>query len=312
MLPLVVRDLGYRYGDRMALRDVSLEVRPGEIFGLLGPNGSGKSTLFRVASTLVPPTTGEVQVFGHPLPAETALVRRHLGVVFQAPAVDGKLTVGENVRYHGRLYGLRGAALERAAGEVLERLGVADREADLVETLSGGLRRRVELAKALMHRPSLLLLDEPSTGLDPRARRDLGVHLERLRDRDGVSVLLTTHHMDEAERCDRVAILHHGSLIGVGTPEELKAAVGGDVLEIQARDPAALATAIRSRFGWEVRQVDGLLRLERPRGHDLVGPLVDAFPGEVVSIRFGKPTLEDVFVHFTGQRFWAGDDRDAA
>jgi ABC-2 type transport system ATP-binding protein len=232
-------------------------------------------------------------------------VRRHLGVVFQHPSLDGKLTVFENLMCHGHLYGMHGATLTRRIGEMLERVRVADRKDDRVETLSGGLQRRVELAKALLHAPPILILDEPSTGLDPGARRDFLQYLRELRERDGVTVVLTTHYMDEAERCDRVAILHRGKLASIGAPIELKNHVGGDVVVLQSKDPQELRRRIEERFGHAATVVDGTVRVERPRGHEFVRDVVDAFPADINFVTYGKPTLEDVFIHLTGHRFWA-------
>ena len=299
-----VENLRHRYGPREALGGVSLTVSCGEIFGLLGPNGGGKTTLFRILSTLMPATGGTVRVFGHDLLREPGAIRRHLGVVFQHPSLDPKLTVMENLLHHGHLYGLRGAPLQRRAEALLDRLGLGDRARDRVETLSGGLRRRTELAKALVHRPDLLLLDEPSTGLDPGARRDFTTYLCQLREQDGVTVVLTTHILDEAERCDRVGILHQGKLVALGTPDDLKARLGGDVVVVHAANPEGLREKIRERFGCEPVLVDGSLRVERPRGHEFVREVVDAFPGEVTSATFGRPTLEDVFIHLTGRHLW--------
>jgi ABC-2 type transport system ATP-binding protein len=218
--------------------------------------------------------------------------------------LDGKLTVFENLMCHGHLYGLHGDELRHRAGERLERLGLADRRRDLVETLSGGLQRRAELAKALLHSPPILLLDEPSTGLDPGARRDFLQYLGELRDRDAVTIVLTTHYMEEAERCDRVAILHQGKLASLGAPGELKSHVGGDVVVLQSKNPEALRRSIEDRFGHEAFVVDGTVRIERPRGHEFVRDVVEAFPAEISFVTYGKPTLEDVFIHLTGHRFW--------
>jgi ABC-2 type transport system ATP-binding protein len=208
--------------------------------------------------------------------------------------------------HHGHLYGLGGARLRARITEVLADLDLTDRTSDLVETLSGGLARRTELARGLLHAPELLLLDEPSTGLDPGARRDFAQLLRALRDRGGVTVVLTTHYMEEAERADRVAVLHEGSLVALGTPDELKRSVGGDVVVIEAEAPRDLRDKVRARFGLEAQLVDGTLRVERSRGHELVRDVVEAFPGEVRSVTFGRPTLEDVFIHVTGRRFWEG------
>ncbi len=305
MLAVEVEGLRHLYGSREALAGVSLAVTRGEIFGLLGPNGGGKTTLFKILSTLLRPTGGIVRVFDHDLRREPDAIRRHLGVVFQHPSLDRKLTVMENLRHHGHLYGLHGTALESRARTLLDRLGLGDRAGDRVETLSGGLQRRTELAKALVHRPDLLLLDEPSTGLDPGARRDFTNYLGQLREQDGVTVVLTTHILDEAERCDRVGILHQGKLVALGTPDELKGRLGGDVVVVQSPNPRQLQVKVLERFGCEAVLVDGSLRVERPRGHEFVREVVEAFPGEVQSVTFGKPTLEDVFIHLTGRRLWA-------
>lgn len=301
-----VERLRHVYGTRVALDDVSFSVARGEMFGLLGPNGGGKTTLFKILSTLTPATSGAATVFGDAVRVAPAAVRRHLGVVFQHPSVDDKLTVRENLMCHGFLYGLHGAPLEKRTQAVLQRLGLAERAAERVAALSGGLRRRTELAKALLHAPPVLLLDEPSTGLDPGARRDFIQYLRELRERDGVTIVLTTHYMDEAERCDRVAILHQGKLVSVGPPAALKDRVGGDIVVMQSPDPERLRDNIRERFGCEAALVDGTVRVERPRGHEFVREVVDAFSSEITLVTYGKPTLEDVFIHLTGHRFWGG------
>jgi ABC-2 type transport system ATP-binding protein len=298
-----IAGLRHRYGDREALRGVDLAIDRGEVFALLGPNGGGKTTLFKILSTLMPPAEGVVRVLGHELPREADRVRRRIGVVFQKPGLDAKLTVGENLMHHGHFYGMRGARLRERMAAVMDRLQIRDRERDLVQTLSGGLARRVELARGFLHEPELLILDEPSTGLDPGARREFWNALRGLRDRDGVTIVLTTHFMEEAERADRVGILHQGSLVALGTPDDLKRSVGGDVVVIQAENPERIVARLRERFGPEAQLVDDVIRIERPRGHELVRDLVDAFPGEIRSVTFGRPTLEDVFVHVTGQRF---------
>jgi ABC-2 type transport system ATP-binding protein len=301
-----VSGLSFRYSERQALGNVDFSIARGEIFGFLGPNGGGKSTLFRILSTLVPIQSGTARILGYDLRGVTYELRRRLGVVFQNPSLDGKLTVSENLVHHGRLYGIAGAQLRERTRTMLARLAVDDRANDLAETLSGGLRRRVELAKALLHQPEVLLLDEPSTGLDPAARREFFELLAALRRGQGVTIVLTTHFIEEADRCDRIGILDHGRLVAIAPPAELKQAVGGDVMVISARAPEALQQKVAHEFRLRAALVDGTLRIERLRSHELVARLVDQFGDEIQSITFGRPTLEDVFVHVTGHRFVAG------
>jgi ABC-2 type transport system ATP-binding protein len=299
-----VTNLCRQYGARAALIGVSFSVVRGELFALLGPNGGGKTTLFKILSTLLPATSGEAEVFGQSLIRNPHAVRSCLGVVFQHPSLDAKLTVLENLQHHGHLYGLRGKPLRERSVVMLKQLGLTERANDVVETLSGGMQRRVELAKGLLHQPNLLLLDEPSTGLDPGARREFNNYLVQLRDHEGVTIILTTHIMEEAERCDRVGILHQGKLVALDTPNALKTQVGGDVIAIRTPNLREFREKLMTRFGCEPTLVDGTLRIERPRGHEFVREMVEAFPGEVQSVTFGRPTLEDVFIHQTGQRFW--------
>ena len=231
-------------------------------------------------------------------------VRRHIGVVFQSASLDLKLTVAENLRHQGHLYGMSGKGLTVRMAELLDRLGLAERRGERVEKLSGGLRRRVELTRGLLHRPQLLLLHEPSTGLDAGARRDLRVYLRQLCEQDGVTVFLTTHLMDEAESCDRLGILDRGRLIALDTPVALKNKIGGDVLMLETPAPERLREQIEARFGGPVSVVDTSVRLERPHGHRLLAELMEAFPGQIRAVTLAQPTLEDVFVRETGHRFW--------
>jgi ABC-2 type transport system ATP-binding protein len=293
---------------RRALAGLSFRVRPGEIFGLFGPNGGGKTTLFRILSTALRPSGGRARVFGADAAEEPARVREKIGVVFQHPSLDKKLTVRENLMHQGHLYGLRGEELRRRSEELLSAFGVADRAGDKVEVLSGGLQRRVEAAKGLLHKPALLLLDEPSAGLDPAARRDLWKGLRALK-AGGVTVLLTTHLMEEAEACDRLALLDRGRLVAEGTPEDLRKSIGGDVIIVRAREPEDLREKITAAFGGPVHSADGVLRLERPEGHAFIPKLVEAFPGRVDSVTLGKPTLEDVFIRLTGRGFAEGGEK---
>jgi len=300
-----VENLVHRYESRTALNGVSFDVRPAELFGLLGPNGSGKTTLFRILSTLMIPTGGRAVVMGFDAAQDAASLRRQIGVVFQAQSVDAKLTAYENLWHQGHLYGLRGAALKKRVGEILGRVGLADRAKERVETFSGGMQRRIELAKGLLHHPAVLLLDEPTTGLDPGARRDLWQYLQMLRDEEHVSVLVTTHLMEEAERCDRLAIMNEGNLVALGTPAELKSEIGGDVILLDAaQDAEALAAHLQTRFHVDATVMGNQVRLERESGHRFVPDVVEAFPGEIQAISVSKPSLEDVFIHRTGHKFW--------
>jgi ABC-2 type transport system ATP-binding protein len=311
-LPVIsVQNLVHRYENRTALNGVSFDVRPAELFGLLGPNGSGKTTLFRILSTLMIPTAGRAVIMGYDATQDPAGLRRQIGVVFQAQSVDPKLTAYENLWHQGHLYGLRGAALKKRIAEILARVGLADRARERVETFSGGMQRRIELAKGLLHHPGVLLLDEPTTGLDPGARRDLWQYLRILRDEEHVSVLATTHLMEEAERCDRLAIMNEGNLVALGTPAELKSEIGGDVILLDAaQDGSLLAEHIRARFRVEAAVVGGQVRIEREGGHRFVTDVVEAFPGEIRAVSVSKPALEDVFIRRTGHRFWSDGDKE--
>src|SRR5690242_20382136 len=302
--------LTHRYGERVALNAISFTVKPAEIFGLLGPNGSGKTTLFRILSTLMVPTSGRARIAGFDPVSQANQVRRRIGVVAQAQSVDVKLTARENLLHQGHLYGLSGAQLKQRISEMLKCVGLADRADDLVETFSGGMQRRIELAKGLMHRPSVLLLDEPTTGLDPGARRDLWIYLDQLRAQEKVSIIVTTHLMEEAEHCDRLAILNLGEIVGLGTPAELRSQIGGDVVMLEASDPAALAQRIQERFKIATTVLEGKVRLEIKDGLKFVTAVAEAMPGAVQSVSISKPTLDDVFISRTGHRFWTEQEQE--
>jgi ABC-2 type transport system ATP-binding protein len=304
-----VENLVHRYENRTALNGVSFEVRQAELFGLLGPNGSGKTTLFRILSTLMVPTAGRTTIMGCDAAQEPARLRRQIGVVFQAQSIDLKLTAYENLWHQGHLYGLRGQVLKKRIQQILSRVGLSDRAKEVVETFSGGMQRRIELAKGLLHHPGVLLLDEPTTGLDPGARRDLWQYLGTLRDEEHVSVLVTTHLMEEAEHCDRLAILNEGNLVALGTPAELKSEIGGDVVLLDAaHDAGLLAERIRARFHVETTVLENQVRIEREGAHRFVTEVVEAFPGEIEALSVSKPALEDVFIRRTGHKFWSEDN----
>ena len=288
---------------RQVLNDLSMKVESGEIFGVLGPNGGGKTTMFRILSTSLPaPERGKARVFDIDVAGDPAGVRRRIGVVFQNPSLDGKLTLLENLRTQAALYGVGAADAKPIIEDAMTRLGILDRADDFVEKLSGGLQRRGEIAKSLLHKPDLLLMDEPSTGLDPGARRDLWETLRALKSR-GMTILLTTHLMEEGERCDRVAIVTAGRVVAAGTPSVLKSRIGGDVVWITANDPPSLAAQIKTKFSVTPTVLDNSLRIEIKDGHKFIPLVVEAFPGAIEAIAVGKPTLEDVFVRETGRRY---------
>ncbi len=295
-----VDSLEFQYGRRVALDGISLRVDEREIFGVLGPNGGGKSTLFKVLATMLTPSVGSASVAGFDVVRQCAEVRRRIGVVFQSQSLDRKLTVRENLRAQGRLYAMHGGALEDRIIEVAARLGLADRADDIVGTLSGGLRQRVEIAKAVLHSPAVLLMDEPSTGLDPGARRELWRYIEELRDRGGMTVLLTTHILDEADRCDRLALLHEGRVVAQGAPSELKARIGGDVVVLEVAQSEAVREELERRFGVKAAARNGSIRVEIENGHRFIASAIEAFPGVITSVALHKPTLEDVFLDETG------------
>jgi len=310
-----IDQLSHAYGSRRVLQNLSLQVGEGEIFGLLGPNGSGKTTLFRILSTLVPVSEGAVAILDHDLSSDLHAIRRQIGVVFQSPSLDKKLTVIENLRHQGHLYGLSGATLRARMLELLERGALMDRANEMVETLSGGLQRRVEIVKAMLHEPRLLLMDEPGTGLDPLARKELNNQLESLRKNHRVTILLTTHLLDEAGRCDRIGILDEGRLVALDSPDALRARIGGEMIIARARDPVALCEKIRGKFGGDPRVLEDSVRFEKANGHEFIARLVESFPGQIEAITIGKPTLEDVFIQLTGHRFRNGtseEDRTVA
>ena len=295
-------NISHRYGDRVALSGVSFEVPQGVVYGLLGPNGSGKSTLFRILSTLMAPASGSARIAGFDIASQAAAVRRQIGVVFQSHSLDKKMSVLENLLAQGQLFGLGGSTLRGRADEAMTRFGLNDRRDDLTGNLSGGLRRRVEIAKALLHRPKVMLMDEPSTGLDPVARREMWQFMADLRKQQELTVLVTTHFLEEADRCDTLLLIHEGKAVTRGTPAELKAKVGGDVVSFDVADPVAMQRDIKAKFGYDSTAAAGVVRVEIANGHRFAAEAVEAFPGAIQSMAFHKPTIEDVFFDITGAK----------
>ena len=299
-----VRELHHDYGDNAALRGVDFDVLAGQIFALLGPNGSGKTTLFRLLCTLLPIQRGEVRIGGFESGTQPLQVREQIGIVFQSPSLDKKLTVDENIACQGALYGIHGGELQRRRDALLEQLDLTDRRHDRCEVLSGGLKRRVELAKGMLHRPRLLLLDEPSTGLDPAARLNLWTAIRAMAD-DGIAVLLTTHLLEEADKADRVAIMSQGKLIADGSPHELRSEMGGGIITIVANDVARAEQMLRDQLGLSPQRLHHQLRLQAESPATLVPALIETLGEEAQSINIGRPSLEDVFIAKTGQAFVA-------
>ncbi len=312
-MPLAIAVAGLRhcYGSRIALDGIDLRIEKGEIYGLLGPNGGGKTTLFRILSTILEPSEGTVRILDHDLLRDAAEIRARIGVVFQNASLDLKLTVLENLRHQGHLYGLRGRALKERIESILRSVGLTDRENDRTEELSGGLRRRVDLARGLLHRPELLLFDEPSSGLDPRARRTLWDDLRKLREEQGVTALLTTHFIEEAERCDRVGILDRGRLVAQGAPDELKRSMNKDILVIEAEQTEVLRAEIEAQVSVTTTLVDGTVRIECDDGQAMMASLYAGFRERISAIRLGRPTLEDVFIRETGRPFETAEGGNA-
>ncbi|MDP6112673.1 MAG: ABC transporter ATP-binding protein [Planctomycetota bacterium] len=295
--------ISHYYGQRRALNEVSLSVARGECYALLGPNGGGKTTLFKILSTSLLPSSGNAKILGFDCEKEHFSIRSRIGVVFQNASLDKRLKVRENLEHQAHLYGLTGSDLNKRVDELLGRLGLTDRADEIVEKLSGGLMRRLELCKGLIHSPELLLFDEPTTGLDPGGRQDFWSYLNELKNEQELTVLVTTHYMEEADRADRIAFLDRGNLVAEGTPDSLKERIGGYVITVSATDPEHLYEQIKERFGHEGKVVDDAVRLEMPDGPEFVPELVESFPGEIEAVTVGRPTLEDVFVHLTGHQF---------
>ncbi|MBI4042307.1 MAG: ABC transporter ATP-binding protein [Deltaproteobacteria bacterium] len=297
-----IENLSHQYKSRIALRSIDLQVAKGEILGILGPNGGGKTTLFRILSTLLTPSEGRALICGHDVVRESSKVRKEIGVVFQSASLDDKLTVAENLRYHGYLYGLSSRILSGKIEELLRAFGLSGRASERAETLSGGLKRRVELAKALLPDPSVLILDEPTTGLDPLARAEFWTQLKSAHKNHSVTVLLATHLLDDAEKCTRLSLLHQGAIVADDSPQSLKEQVKGETVSIETDELAALARLLQTEFNLKSDLVGEQLRIEVEDAHHLVSTLMERFKPLIRSVKVSQPTLEDVFIHLTGRK----------
>ncbi len=301
---LKVQGLSHSYGSRKALNDISFEVEKGQIFGFLGPNGGGKSTLFNILSTsLYPSEKGQIYLEGFDLLKFPDKVREFLGVVFQSPSLDKKLTVRENLKTQGHLYGLSGHILKERISFVLEKVGLLDRQNDFVEILSGGLRRRAEIAKGLLHSPTLLILDEPTTGLDPGARINIWRYLTNLK-KEGITCLVTTHLMEEGDLCDQLGILDEGNLIAKDSPAHLKKEIGGDIVSFKSQNSEELKNNLENKFSCKTFIIDNTVRVETQNSSQLIADVMKVLGGNIDSVTLSKPTLEDVFIKKTEHKFW--------
>ena len=295
-----VQDLTKRYGELVAVDGISFSVAQGEIFAFLGPNGAGKSTTIKTLCTLAHPTSGHALVAGFDVATQAKAVRRQIGLVLQEQTLDDQLTAEENLRFHAVLYGVPHDQVERRISRVLELVALSDRRKDLVSTYSGGMARRLEIARGMLHTPRVLFLDEPTVGLDPQTRALIWEDIQRLRREEGVTIFLTTHYMDEAEYAERIAIIDYGSIIALGTPDALKASVGTDTVQVETADDEAAFDAL-TRAGYRVeRTVDGLVAFVADE-ESAVGPIVATAGVPVRTVRAHRPTLDDVFLHFTGR-----------
>ena len=295
-----VRNLVKTFKTVEAVKGIDLTVRAGETFGFLGPNGAGKSTTIKILCTLADATSGSAKVAGFDVATERDAVRRSIGLVFQEPTLDGYLTAEQNLIFHGELYGVDKKTAGPRRQEVMEMVGLWDRKADLVNTFSGGMRRRLEIARGLLHSPKVLFLDEPTIGLDPQTRASIWTYIGELHKREQITVFVTTHYMDEAENCDRIAIIDQGKIVALDTPEALKAGVGKDRVQIAtADDPAAIA-ALKDKFGLEAKMVEGLVTFPVADGAAFVPQLFEKLGVAIKSVAVARPTLDDVFLNFTG------------
>jgi len=297
---VAVRDLVRRFGDFTAVDGISFDVLEGEVFAFLGPNGAGKSTTINMLCTLAHPTAGRVSVAGFDVVERPKAVRRNIGLVFQDQTLDDRLTAQENLRFHAVLYRVPSEQVDARDARVLELVDLSDRRYDLVSEFSGGMARRLEIARALMHVPRVLFLDEPTIGLDPQTRALMWEDVLRLREEAGVTVFLTTHYMDEAEYADRIAIIDHGRIVALDTPEALKAAIGADTVDLGTKDDQVAIAALK-RAGYTVEPVSGGARVFVDNGENAVAALIETVGVPVVNVHVHQPTLDDVFLHYTGR-----------
>jgi ABC-2 type transport system ATP-binding protein len=295
-----VKSLAKSYGEVEAVRGVDFDVEPGEVFGFLGPNGAGKTTTINMLCTLAKPTSGSATVAGHDVVRERDDVRRNIGLVFQDPTLDGYLTAEQNLRLHAELYGVQSNLVPARMRQVLDMVGLWERKDSPVATFSGGMRRRLEIARGFLHSPRVLFLDEPTIGLDPQTRRSIWTYIRELKEAEDITIFLTTHYMDEAEWCDRIAIMDHGQIVALDSPEALKARVGADTVRIHTADDEAAIAALAEHFGLEATMSEGAVTFRVPAGEEFVPRLFAELGVPIRAVNVSRPTLDDVFMSYTG------------
>jgi ABC-2 type transport system ATP-binding protein len=298
---IAVAGLTKRYGEIEAVRGIDFTVAAGETFGFLGPNGAGKTTTIKILCTLANASSGTATVAGYDAATQRDAVRRNIGLVFQDPTLDSYLTAAQNLRFHAELYGVPASALGPRMRQVLDMVGLWDRKDDLVSTFSGGMQRRLEIARGLLHAPHVLFLDEPTVGLDPQTRSSIWSYINDLKRREDVTIFLTTHYMDEAENCDRIAIIDHGKIVALDTPEALKASVGKDRIRIETADDGAAIAALRRTFGLDPVVSEGAVTFAVPAGEQFVPRLFAELDVPIRSVSVSRPSLDDVFMSYTGK-----------
>jgi len=298
---VLVDGLVKRYGEVEAVRGIGFEVEPGETFGFLGPNGAGKSTTIKILCTLADPTSGTARVAGYDVVKNRDTVRRNIGLVFQDPTLDSYLTGEQNLRFHADLYGVPRAHLNQRMRQVLEMVGLWERRESVVATYSGGMKRRLEIARGLLHAPRVLFLDEPTVGLDPQTRSSIWEYINDLKQREDITIFLTTHYMDEAENCDRIAIIDHGKIVAIDTPENLKASVGTDRVQISTSDDQTAIQEIKDRFALDAAIHEGMVTFNVESGEHFVPKLFAELTQQIKAVSVARPSLDDVFMSYTGK-----------
>ena len=295
-----VDDLLRNFGKITAVDHITFKVTKGEIFGFLGPNGAGKTTTINILCTLLLPTSGRASVKGYDVLKQRSQVRHSIGLVFQDPTLDEYLTAEQNLRFHAYAYSVPRNVREKRIGELLELVELSDRRKSKVRTYSGGMKRRLELARGLLHRPQVLFLDEPTLGLDPQSRRRIWEYILTLREQEELTIFMTTHYMDEAENCDRIAIIDHGQIVALDTPSKLKDSVGGDVITLKAEDSQAAALELKERYNLLPEVQNGMVTFSVPHGGTFLPDFMRGFRSRLLSVEVRRPTLDDVFLKLTG------------